>query len=120
MSRFPLLYPALLLLVFSAETRAEPCVSGVQPGNKIGPYSFLVATGPQRGQQTCYVCETGDKPAVVVFARKLTDPDRSCATALRRRLEEAKLPHQAEFIRAGEPGGFRTKGTLYRIGARSS
>ncbi|MCE9533374.1 MAG: hypothetical protein K8T89_19955, partial [Planctomycetes bacterium] len=41
---------------------------------KPGPYSFLVATGAQRGQQTCYVCETAEKPAVVIFARKLTEP----------------------------------------------
>jgi hypothetical protein len=54
--------------------KADPCVSGVPPGQKIGPYSFLVATGPQRGQQTCYVCETGEKPAVVIFSRRLTDP----------------------------------------------
>jgi hypothetical protein len=52
----------------------DPCISGPQSGQKIGPYSFLVATGPQRGQQTCYVCETGEKPAVVVFSRKLSKP----------------------------------------------
>lgn len=45
----------------------------------------------------------------------LTDPDRSPAPRLRQRLEEEKLLFTAEFIRAGEPGGYRTKGTLYRI-----
>jgi hypothetical protein len=32
-----------------------------------------VATGPQRGQQTCYICEQHDenKPGIVVFARSL-------------------------------------------------
>jgi hypothetical protein len=51
-------------------------VSGVPVGKRPGPYSFLVATGPQRGQQTCYVCEQheGDKPAAVVFARGLSEP----------------------------------------------
>jgi hypothetical protein len=53
---------------------ADPCVSGLQPGQKIGPYSFLVATGPQRGQQTCYVCDTAERPAVVIFSRKLSEP----------------------------------------------
>jgi|SRR5262245_36862503 len=52
----------------------DPCVSGPQSGQKPGPYSFLVATGPERGQQTCYVCETADKPGVIVFARSLSDP----------------------------------------------
>jgi hypothetical protein len=47
----------------------------VPVGKRPGPYSFLVATGPQRGQQTCYVCEQheGNKPAAVVFARTTSD-----------------------------------------------
>jgi hypothetical protein len=51
-------------------------VSGVPVGKRPGPYSFLVATGPQRGQPTCYICEQheGGKPAAVVFARSLSDP----------------------------------------------
>lgn len=53
---------------------AEPCVSGLQIGQRPGPYSFLVATGPERGQPTCYVCETAEKPAVIVFARSVSDP----------------------------------------------
>jgi hypothetical protein len=53
---------------------AEPCVSGIPTGKRPGPYSFLVATGPQRGQPTCYICEQGDKPTAVVFARSLSDP----------------------------------------------
>jgi hypothetical protein len=52
----------------------EPCVSGPQIGQRPGPYSFLVATGPERGQPTCYVCETADKPGVIVFARSVSDP----------------------------------------------
>lgn len=53
---------------------ADPCISGVPVGKRPGPYSFLVATGPQRGQPTCYICEQGDKPTAVVFARSLSDP----------------------------------------------
>lgn len=55
---------------------ADPCVSGVPVGKRPGPYSFLVATGPQRGQPTCYICEQheGGKPAAVVFARTLSAP----------------------------------------------
>jgi hypothetical protein len=64
----------IVLLIGASPSLADPCVSGLQPGQKPGPYSFLVATGPQRGQQTCYVCETADKPAIVIFARKLSDP----------------------------------------------
>ena len=62
-------------LSFCAD-KGEPPASGVPVGKRPGPYSFLVATGPQRGQQTCYVCEQHDanKPAAVVFARAASDP----------------------------------------------
>lgn len=53
---------------------AEPLRSGVPVGKRPGPYSFLVATGPQRGQPTCYICEQASKPTAVVFARSLSDP----------------------------------------------
>lgn len=57
-----------------AVSAAEPLVSGTPVGKRPGPYSFLVATGPQRGQQTCYICEQADKPTAVVFARTLSEP----------------------------------------------
>jgi hypothetical protein len=48
----------------------------VPVGQRPGPYSFLIATGAQRGKQTCYICEQheGNKPAAVVFARTLSEP----------------------------------------------
>jgi predicted nicotinamide N-methyase len=45
----------------------------------------------------------------------VTDPDRPSARYFRWKLEEAGYSVTPEFIRAGEPGGERTKGTLYRI-----
>ena len=51
----------------------EPCKSGPAPGQKFGPYSFLIATGPNRGTSHCYVCETAAKPAVIVFAQKTSN-----------------------------------------------
>ena len=67
---------AIALITVAAPFGAakDPCVSGPQVGDRPGPYSFLVATGPERGQPTCYVCETAEKPAVIVFARSLTVP----------------------------------------------
>ncbi len=59
-----------LLPVASAD---EPCRSGPQVGQRTGPYAFLVATGAQRGKSHCYICETGERPAVIVFARTPTD-----------------------------------------------
>ena len=65
-----------VLIASAALAAADPVTSGLPVGKRPGPYSFLVATGPQRGQQTCYVCEQhdGGKPAAVVFARSLSDP----------------------------------------------
>ncbi|MFO0935829.1 MAG: hypothetical protein U0798_04840 [Gemmataceae bacterium] len=53
---------------------ADPCVSGTPVGKRPGPYSFLVATGAERGKQTCYICEQETKPTVVVFSRTLSAP----------------------------------------------
>lgn len=64
----------LSALLFVPADAADPCVSGIPAGQRPGPYSFLVATGAQRGQLTCYICEQGDKPTAVVFARTLSQP----------------------------------------------
>lgn len=45
----------------------------------------------------------------------LTDPDRTPAARFRMRLSDLGLPFRMQLARAGEPGGFRVKGTLYRI-----
>jgi len=74
-----------LTLAFTLSLHAEdPCVSGVPVGNRPGPYSFLVATGKERGQQTCYICEQheGNKPAAVVFARSTSDAIAKLLTRL--------------------------------------
>src|SRR5262249_47014253 len=48
--------------------------SGLQPGQRPGPYTFVLSTGPPRGKLHCYICETEDRPAVIIFARTLSDP----------------------------------------------
>jgi predicted nicotinamide N-methyase len=45
----------------------------------------------------------------------LADQDRIPARVLTDALTEAKLTYKSEVVRAGEPGGQRVKGTLYRI-----
>jgi predicted nicotinamide N-methyase len=45
----------------------------------------------------------------------LTDQDRVPAHALRQTLDAEGLPYTTHIARAGEPGGRRLKGTLYRI-----
>jgi predicted nicotinamide N-methyase len=48
----------------------------------------------------------------------LTDQDRIPSHALRETLEAEGLNYTTELVRAGEPGGRRAKGTLYRINHR--
>jgi predicted nicotinamide N-methyase len=45
----------------------------------------------------------------------LTDQDRVPSNVLRERLQEEGLYFSTQTLRAGEPGGRRVKGTLYRI-----
>lgn len=52
---------------------AEPCISGPQVGQRPGPYAFTIATGPERGQPFCYICDTADKPAIIFLARRPSD-----------------------------------------------
>jgi hypothetical protein len=75
---------------------ADPCTSGLQPGQRPGPYTFVAATGSQRGQLHCYICETADRPAVVVFARSLSEP----LGQLVRQIDQAVLDHKAVDLRA--------------------
>jgi len=66
---------SLCSLRLSGESSSEePCTSGPKAGQKCSPYAALISTGPERGQSFCYVCQTGDKPAVIVFAHNPTDP----------------------------------------------
>jgi hypothetical protein len=68
------------LVVFAVSTMvcavgaADPCVSGLTQGQKPGPYSAIVAVGTERGQSHCFICDTAERPAVIVFARRLDDP----------------------------------------------
>ena len=84
---------ALWVSVVSSSA-ADPCVSGLPPGQRPGPYSAVVCTGPERGKSHCYICETGDRPAVVVFARSLSDPLGKLVGQLDKALAENK---QAEL-----------------------
>jgi len=61
---------SLTLALLLTAVAADPCVSGPNVGQRPGPYSFTVATGANRGKSTCYICETADRPAVIVFSRK--------------------------------------------------
>jgi predicted nicotinamide N-methyase len=70
------------------------------------------------------IYELRNVPPLVAFVKKvlapggaclLTDQDRIPAHALRQSLAEHGLAFTTQVLRAGEPGGRRLKGTLYRI-----
>lgn len=75
---------------------ANPCVSGLAPGQKPGPYSSVVSVGKERGQSHCFICATEDRPAVVVFART---PDDALGK-LTRGLDKALVDHKTSELRA--------------------
>jgi hypothetical protein len=87
---------ALAVLLVPSADAADPCVSGLQPGQRPGPYTFVMSTGAQRGQLHCYVCETADRPAVIVFARGLSDP----LGKLLRGVDKALVDHKSADLRA--------------------
>jgi predicted nicotinamide N-methyase len=45
----------------------------------------------------------------------ITDQDRTPASILRERMGQMGFKYTKELMRAGEPGGIRVKGTLYRV-----
>src|SRR5262245_42794504 len=91
--------PTLLALLLSpvlAVAGDSPCVSGPRAGQRPGPYSFVLCTGDQRGKSHCYVCETADRPAVIVFARSLSDPLGKLTAGL----DKALADHKKADLRA--------------------
>ncbi|HTU93007.1 MAG TPA: hypothetical protein VMF69_23205 [Gemmataceae bacterium] len=79
-----------ILLISAAALAAEPVVSGLRPVQRPGPYSSLVSVGPERGQSHCFICATADRPAVIVFARTLSDPLGKLARGLDKALADHK------------------------------
>lgn len=84
----------IAFMLLASVLSSDACISGVPVGKRPGPYSFLVATGPHRGQLTCYVCEQADKPTVIVFARRLSKP---LATLLQRLDQETTTRSSSGF-----------------------
>jgi hypothetical protein len=67
--------PAILTLItLGSLASADPCRSGLKVNQRPGPYSSVVCTGPLRGQLHCFICEAEDKPMVIIFARRLSEP----------------------------------------------
>jgi hypothetical protein len=76
----------------------DPIESGPKSGARPGPYTFWVSTGASRGQETCFICETENRPAVVVFARQPSDMLGKLAGKLDRALAEHKAAELRSWI----------------------
>src|SRR5947208_2383635 len=72
--------------------------SGLKAGERPMPYAFVLATGPQRGQTFCYICDTADKPAVIVFARALSEPLGKLAAKLDQAVADAAAPELRSWL----------------------
>jgi hypothetical protein len=82
------------------------CVSGPEPGQRPKPYSSIIATGMHRGQTQCYICATGDLPAVIVFARTPSDPLGKLVQSLDRAVadnKKAELRGWVTFLSDDQP-----------------
>jgi hypothetical protein len=79
----------------SSSSAADPCRSGLQAGQKPGPYAFILSTGPQRGVSHCYICETAERPAVLIFAREPSDG----LGKLAQKIDKALIQHKKADLR---------------------
>src|SRR5207245_2080715 len=86
-TRLSLVALGLLATVAVAD---EPFASGLKVGQRPMPYAFILATGPNRGTAFCYICDTADKPAAIVFARLLSEPLGKLAAQLDQAVADAK------------------------------
>jgi hypothetical protein len=108
LSRFvPVALSLTLGITWAADAgAANPCVSGPKPGRRVGPYAALISVGPTRGESHCYVCETADRPAVIIFARTLSDPLGKLVRGLDRAVanhKDAELRAWVTFLHEDQP-----------------
>jgi len=83
----PTMFVAMLVTIARAD---DSCVSGPSVGQRPGPYTFVVSTGKERGQLTCFICDTADNPAVLVMARTPSRELGELVSALDRAIADPK------------------------------
>src|SRR5262245_34768703 len=89
----------VILLMGGIVFAEEPALrSGLPVGQRPGPYAFVLATGPQRGQAFCYICDTADKPAAIIFARSLSEPLGKLAAKLDQAAADGAIPQMRAWL----------------------
>ena len=81
---------ALLTALLPGVHAADPCTSGLTPGQRPGPYSSIVSVGAERGQAHCFICDTAERPAVIVFAHTLGESLGKLVTGLDKAVADDK------------------------------
>jgi hypothetical protein len=76
--------PLAVMLVLGAAPAAEP-KSGPQVGAEVHGFHPLNCTGDHAGEKHCLICQNGDNPVAIVFARRVT-PE---VNALIKRIDQA-------------------------------
>ena len=79
--------------------------ASLQPGDRPGPYSSVVVTGSKRGTSHCFICETADKPAIIIFARSQSDALGKLASGINKALrlhKDADLRSWITFLYADQ------------------
>jgi hypothetical protein len=88
-----------ILILGGTVLAEEPVIkSGLAVGQRPGPYAFVLATGPQRGQAFCYICDTADKPAAIIFARTLSEPLGKLAAKLDQAAADGAIPQMRTWL----------------------
>ena len=104
MRRLLLLMLCALLTICPA-IAADPPETGLKVGDTVLPFTSNVVTGPYRGMQHCFVCDTGlDQPGMVVFVRQLDSATGRFVAAFRNDILKANDPPLAWFVTLGGTG----------------
>ena len=96
----------LLFLALCAPLWAAAATeSGLKVGDAVLPFTSNVVTGPYRGMQHCFVCDTGvDQPGLVVFCRKRDAATGRFIAAFRKDILGASDAPMAWFVFLGPSG----------------
>src|SRR5688572_26634353 len=78
---------------------AEPCKSGLQPGDKITTiFEPVNVTGEHAGEPYCLICENGLAPVAMLFARELDEPLLKLISKLDAATEQNRKQQMGSFV----------------------
>lgn len=76
-------------------THSSQAGGDFEPGDAVPNFYVRAVTGPLQGKSVCYVCRNGDRPVIMVLARKIIPR----LDALLRELDQLVDSHRAEGLR---------------------